>query len=143
MFTGGSGAIAQSENVRATEAARRRVFAPRVLAEEPKYQLPGRCRKRTERDLEPSSARHDTPNPDERRRLLWRIIDLVRQAPWTVRSHGHLIATADSRNWVRERPDNRVRHDAIVERVRRVEVERLIRAPQVAPKEFIEGGIVR
>jgi hypothetical protein len=110
------------------------VFASQVLAEELKCQAMDLCRKRPERDLETPGAGHHASDWHEGGHLLGRLINVVRQPPWAVRPNRHLIATADGGYGMRERPDDWVRNNKIVERCRRFEIEGMVGASQVSPE---------
>jgi hypothetical protein len=52
-----------------------------------------------------------------------------------------LISVANGGQWMREGPDDRVRHDEIVERIWRFEVERVVRPAKVRAEQFVERGV--
>ena len=135
-------AAIERDLLRSAQAARRLVFASRVLAGKAKCQTLGLCRERTERHLETPGAGHHASDRHEGGSLFGRLVNPVRQPTRAVRPDGHLIATTDRGHRMRERPDDRVRHNEVVERIWRFEVECLVRPAKVRTEQFIKRGVI-
>ena len=92
--------------------------------------------------METPGAGHHASDRHKARNLLTRLVDLIRQTARTIRSDGQSIASTDLLDWMRERPDDRMHDNKVVEGLRRLEIKRLIGPAEMGPKEFVELRVV-